>query len=200
MSRLKVFVFVLCLLPVVQLAYLLFYTPLNLGANPAEYIIRALGDWSIYFILGGLAITPLRHITGVNALIKFRRMVGLFAFFYVCLHLLAYLGFDRLFIFGEIVEDVIKRPFIAVGFIAFILLIPLAITSTRGFVLRMGGKNWARLHKLIYLIAVLGVVHYWWLVKKDLTWPMIYAALLAALFLLRVAPVKSFFKKYSPFL
>jgi sulfoxide reductase heme-binding subunit YedZ len=169
-------------------------TPIQLGANPAEYIIRKLGDWSMYFILIGLALTPLRIITRVNSLVKFRRMIGLFAFFYVSIHLLAYLGFDRVFLWGEIVEDVMKRPFIWIGFIAFLLLIPLAVTSTRGWVLRMGGKNWAKLHKLVYLIAILGVVHYWWLVKRDLTWPIVYAVILGFLLILRHEKVKPILK------
>lgn len=197
---LKASIFILCLIPLLQLLGSVLLNPIQLGANPAEFIIRKLGDWSIYFILIGLAITPIRFLTGINQLIKFRRMIGLFAFFYVSMHFLAYLGFDRVFLWGEIIQDVIKRPFIAVGFGAFVLLIPLAITSTRGWVLRIGGQNWGRLHKLVYLIAILGVVHYWWLVKRDLTWPIIFAVILTILFLLRYEKLKRFLKAHSPFI
>jgi methionine sulfoxide reductase heme-binding subunit len=198
-NYIKIIFFVLCFLPVLNLLWVLFFNPIQLGANPGEFIIRKLGDWSIYFLLIGLAITPVRYLTGINQLIKFRRMVGLFAFFYVSIHLLSYLGFDRIFIFGEIVTDVIKRPFIAIGFAAFILLIPLAVTSTRGWTIRIGGKNWSRLHKLVYLIAILGVIHYWWLVKRDLTWPIIFAVILGVELVLRNEKVKRVLKKHSPF-
>ncbi|MCX7316086.1 MAG: sulfoxide reductase heme-binding subunit YedZ [Hyphomicrobiales bacterium] len=195
----KAAVFVLCLWPLARLGYAGLFDPLALGANPAETIIRSLGDWTIRFLLIGLAISPLRSWTGINHLIAFRRMLGLFAFAYACAHLLAYLAFDRLFQWGEIVQDVIKRPFIAVGFIAFCLLLPLAVTSTRGWVLRLGGARWALLHRLVYPIAFLGVLHDWWLVKRDLTWPLIYAVIVALEMLARVRPVKSFLKQHSPF-
>ena len=195
----KAVVFALCLWPLAHLAYAGLFDPLALGANPAETIIRVLGDWTIQFLLIGLAISPLRSWTGINHLIAFRRMLGLFAFAYACTHLLAYLAFDRLFQWGEIVQDVIKRPFIAVGFIAFCLLVPLAVTSTRGWVLRLGGARWALLHRLVYPIAFLGVLHDWWLVKRDLTWPLIYALIVALEMLARYKPLKSLLKRHSPF-
>ena len=195
----KAVVFALCLWPLARLAYAGLFDPLALGANPAETIIRVLGDWTIQFLLIGLAISPLRSWTGINHLIAFRRMLGLFAFAYACTHLLAYLAFDRLFQWGEIVQDVIKRPFIAVGFIAFCLLVPLAVTSTRGWVLRLGGARWALLHRLVYPIAFLGVLHDWWLVKRDLTWPLIYALIVALEMLARFKPLKSLLKRHSPF-
>ena len=195
----KAVVFALCLWPLAHLAYAGLFDPLALGANPAETIIRVLGDWTIQFLLIGLAISPLRSWTGINHLIAFRRMLGLFAFAYACTHLLAYLAFDRLFQWGEIVQDVIKRPFIAVGFIAFCLLVPLAVTSTRGWVLRLGGARWALLHRLVYPIAFLGVLHDWWLVKRDLTWPLIYALIVALEMLARFKPLKSLLKRHSPF-
>ena len=194
----KAVVFALCLWPLAHLAYAGLFDPLALGANPAETIIRVLGDWTIQFLLIGLAISPLRSWTGINHLIAFRRMLGLFAFAYACTHLLAYLAFDRLFQWGEIVQDVIKRPFIAVGFIAFCLLVPLAVTSTRGWVLRLGGARWALLHRLVYPIAFLGVLHDWWLVKRDLTWPLIYALIVALEMLARYKPLKSLLKRHSP--
>ena len=195
----KALVFVLCLWPMARLALAGLFDPLALGANPAETIIRVLGDWTIQFLLIGLAITPLRNWTGINHLIGFRRMIGLFAFAYACTHLLAYLAFDRLFQWGEIVQDVIKRPFIAVGFMAFCLLLPLAVTSTRAWVLRLGGAYWALLHRLVYPIAFLAVVHDWWLVKRDLTWPIIYAVIVALEMLARYRPVKALLKRHSPF-
>ena len=195
----KALVFGLCLWPMAQLGFAVVFDPLALGANPAETIIRALGDWTIRFLLIGLAVTPLRSWTGINHLIAFRRMLGLFAFAYGSVHLMAYLAFDRLFQWGEIVQDVIKRPFIAVGFISFCLMVPLAVTSTRGWVLRLGGGHWALLHRLVYPLTFLAVLHDWWLVKRDLTWPIIYAVILALEMLARYKPVKALLKRHSPF-
>jgi methionine sulfoxide reductase heme-binding subunit len=180
-APLKIIVFLLALVPWAAIIYSVVYDPLSLGANPAETILHKTGDWVIYFLLITLSITPLRRLTGWNDLIKFRRMMGLYAFFYACLHFLAYIGFDRLFDFSDLAHEIVKRPFILVGFAAFVLMIPLAITSTRGWVLRLGGANWALLHKAVYPVAILGVVHYWWLVKKDITWPLIFALVLAVL-------------------
>ena len=178
---LKVLVFIAALIPLARIIYAIGVDPISLGANPAETILHMTGDWVLYFMLITLAVTPLRKLTGLNDLIKFRRMLGLFAFFYASVHFLAYIGFDRLFDFSDMAREIVKRPFILVGFAAFVLLIPLAITSTRGWVLRLGGARWALLHKAIYPIAVLGVVHYWWLVKRDITWPLVFALVLAVL-------------------
>lgn len=195
----KTSLFALCLWPMAELTFSLIVDPLALGANPAETIIRVLGDWTIRLLLVGLAITPLRLVTGIGRLIAFRRMIGLFAFAYASTHLLAYLSFDRLFQWGEIITDVIKRPFIAVGMIAFALMLPLAVTSTRGWVLRLGGETWAMLHRLVYPLTALGVLHDWWLVKRDLTWPIIYALIGGIELLLRLPAVTPLLKHYSPF-
>ena len=157
------------------------FDPLSLGANPAETILHRSGDWVIYFLLLTLAITPLRQLTGWKDAIKFRRMMGLYAFFYACVHFLSYIGFDRLFDLSDMAREIVKRPFILVGFAAFVLLVPLAVTSTRGWVLRLGGARWLALHKAVYPVAVLGIVHYWWLVKRDITWPLVFALVLAVL-------------------
>ena len=162
------------------------FDPFSLGANPAETILHITGDWTLRFLLISLAITPLRRITMIGGLIRFRRLLGLFAFFYGVLHLAAYIGFDRFFVLSEIGADIIKRPFITVGFAALLLMTPLAITSTRQWVMRLGGARWQKLHRLVYAVAVLGVLHYWWLVKRDITEPLIYALILAALLAYRV--------------
>ncbi|WP_083224131.1 sulfite oxidase heme-binding subunit YedZ [Methyloversatilis sp. RAC08] len=158
----------------------------RLGANPIEYITRATGDWTLRLLLVTLAVTPLRQITGWHWLVRLRRMLGLYAFFYASLHLLIYLWLDQFFDIEDIVKDIIKRPFITIGFGAFLLLLPLVVTSTNGMVRRLGGRTWQRLHKLVYVVGVLGVAHYWWLVKKDLTEPILYACILATLFAVRL--------------
>jgi len=155
------------------------------GANPVETLSRFTGDWSLRFLLLTLAVTPVRRLTGWNRLQQFRRMLGLFTFFYVCLHFGVYLVFDQFFDWRAIGEDVVKRPYITAGFAGWLLLIPLAATSTRGMIRRLG-RNWQRLHRLVYLIGVLGVLHYLWLVKADLTEPLIYAGVLTALLGYRV--------------
>ena len=180
-APLKVIVFLLSLLPLARIAYAVVLDPISLGANPAETILHMSGDWVIYFLLITLAITPVRKLTGWNDVIKFRRMMGLYACFYACVHFLSYIGFDRLFDLSDMTREIVKRPFILVGFAAFVLLVPLAITSTRGWVLRLGGARWSALHKLVYPIAVLGIVHYWWLVKRDITWPLVFALVLTVL-------------------
>ncbi len=182
----KPLLFCFLLLPSLLITYAIFLDPVMLGANPAEAILHHTGDWVIYSLLLTLAVTPLRRITKWNDAIKLRRMLGLFSFYYVSLHFLAYIGFDRLFDFSDLAREIAKRPFILVGFLAFLLMIPLAVTSTRGWVLRLGGKTWARLHRLIYAIAILGIVHYWWLVKRDITWPLIFALVLTALLAYRL--------------
>lgn len=181
---LKALTFLLCLIPLARLGWL----GLNdgLGANPIEFITRSTGTWTLVFLMITLSVTPLRRITGWNGLIRFRRMLGLFAFFYVCLHFTTYIWLDQFFDWAEIVKDVIKRPFITVGFACFVLLIPLAVTSTNAMQRRLK-RRWQQLHRLIYLIAIGGVVHYWWLVKKDVTQPAIYALVLAVLLGFRLA-------------
>lgn len=192
-SGLKVAVFIVSLWPVAELLVALLTGNMRLfGANPAEMVLHRTGDWAIYFLLITLAISPLRRMTGLNDLIKFRRMAGLFAFFYASLHLMSYIAFDRFFRFDEILQDIFKRPFIFVGIAAFILLIPLAVTSTRGWVQRLGGHRWILLHRSVYIIAILGVVHYWWLVKRDILWPAIYAGVLIVLLGYRLLPKKRF--------
>jgi sulfoxide reductase heme-binding subunit YedZ len=153
----------------------------NAGANPIEYTIRFLGDWALRYLLLGLAITPVRKLTGWTAPARFRRMIGVWAFVYVALHLSAYVGLDHFFDWAEIGDDILRRPYITIGMLAFALLIPLAVTSTNAMIRRLGGYAWARLHKLAYPIAVLGVIHYLLLVKADTTQPLIYGSILAAL-------------------
>ena len=176
---LKALVFAACLIPLARLVVLGYFD--QLGANPIEFITRSTGTWVLIFLLITLTITPLRRITGWQWLIKLRRMLGLFVFFYAGLHFTTYIWLDQFFDVQEIIKDVIKRPFITIGFASFILLIPLAVTSTNAMVRRLGGKRWQTLHRLVYFTAVGGVIHYWWLVKKDLTQPIIYAVLLSLL-------------------
>ena len=206
---LKPIVFFAALLPALYLVWALL--PLvglaasgpDLGADPLKEITHETGDWTIRFICIALAITPLRRLTGWNAAITFRRMAGLFAFFYGTLHFLIYAIADRFASlvdfpdgivsldtahrwFSSVLEDITKRPYITVGFTALVLMLPLAVTSTAGWIRRLGGKRWNRLHKLVYVTAVLGVVHYWWLVKADIRRPEMYAAIVAVLLGLRL--------------
>ena len=148
----------------------------DLGANPVEFVQHATGNCTLIFLCLTLAVTPLRKITNQSWLIKFRRMLGLFAFFYGCLHFLTYLWPDQQFNLAGMMKDVAKRPFITMGFTAFVLMVPLALTSTAGMIRRLGGKRWQRLHRLIYASAVAGVIHYLWLVKSDIRKPLAYAA------------------------
>jgi sulfoxide reductase heme-binding subunit YedZ len=160
----------------------------RLGANPIEFITRSTGDWTLYFLCLTLAVTPLRRISNWNWLIKLRRMLGLFAFFYAVLHFTTFLWFDHFFEIDEMLKDVVKRPFILVGFIAFVLLIPLAATSTNGMIRRLGGKRWQWLHRLIYLIGPLGILHYWWMKagKNDFEQPILFGTIVGVLLLVRV--------------
>lgn len=174
----KPLVFAASLLPLAWVVWLGWQD--QLGANPVETLSHHTGDWSLRFLLLTLAVTPLRRLTGWNRLQQFRRMLGLFAFFYVCLHFGVYLIFDQFFDLASIVEDVAKRPYITVGFTAWLLLIPLAVTSTNGMIKRLG-RNWRRLHQLVYPIGALGVLHYLWLVKADLTEPLLYGGILGVL-------------------
>ena len=153
----------------------------QVGANPLEFVTRTTGMLTLVFLMISLAVSPLRRITGLNWLVKFRRLLGLLAFFYGALHLLTYVAFDRFFQLTSIPSDVLKRPFIAIGMTAFFLMVPLAITSTDKMVKRLGGRNWARLHTVVYLAAILGVVHYFLLVKADKTRPVTFGFILAAL-------------------
>ena len=153
----------------------------NLGANPIEFFLRTTGVLTLVFLLITLSVTPLRKYFGWNNLVKFRRMLGLYAFFYGFLHLVTYSIFDKSLSISAIASDVWQRPFIAFGMSAFFLLIPLAVTSTNGMIKRLGGKNWTRLHKLTYPIAILGVIHFWLIVKSDLKYPFLFAFILAIL-------------------
>jgi methionine sulfoxide reductase heme-binding subunit len=180
----KVAVFLLCLIPFADLLWR-FITG-NLGINPVETLQHGTGDWTLRFIVFTLCITPFRKLFKLPDLIRFRRMLGLFAFFYVCLHFLTYLGPDQSFDLAGMWKDVAKRPYITVGFTAFVLLIPLAITSTTGWIRRLGGKRWQMLHRSIYVAAVCGVIHYYWLVKSDVRKPLFYGALVAILLLWRL--------------
>jgi methionine sulfoxide reductase heme-binding subunit len=178
---LKVAVFVLALVPLARLVTGVFFYPEWLGANPAEFITRDTGDWALRLLLLTLAVTPARKILGWNWLVRFRRMLGLFAFFYVLVHFSSYVAFDQVFDVAEIARDIVKRPFITVGMLSLLLLIPLAATSTNGMVRRLGTKRWLSLHRLVYVIGPLAVLHFWWMVKRDLTEPIIYALILALL-------------------
>lgn len=185
----KILLFINALVPLTLLAW--DAAKQNLGANPVEFFLRTTGVLTLVFLLITLAVTPLRRIFGWNQLIKFRRMLGLFAFFYGFLHLVTYSIFDKSGNILAIADDVWQRPFIAVGMSAFFLLIPLAVTSTNGMIKRLGGKNWARLHKLSYLIAILGVIHFWMIVKSDLTYPVLFGLVLAGLLGYRIYAAKS---------
>ena len=181
---LKFFVFLACLIPLGRLVWFAFYG--GLGANPIEFVTRSTGTWTLTFLLITLSVTPLRRLTGRNELIRYRRMLGLFAFFYACLHFTTYIWWDQFFDWAAIVKDVVKRPFITVGFACFVLLIPLAATSTHAMQRRLK-RRWQQLHRLVYFIAIGGVVHYWWLVKKDITQPALYGLALAVLLGFRLA-------------
>ncbi len=158
----------------------------NLTANPVEFLQHFTGDWTLRFLVFCLAVTPLRKLLNMPDLIRFRRMLGLFAFFYVCLHFLTYIGPDQSFDLSGMWRDVQKRRFITVGFLALLLLIPLALTSTKGWIRRLGGKRWQLLHRMIYLAAILGVIHYYWLVKSDVRKPVFYGVLVGILLLWRL--------------
>ena len=175
----KVVVFSLCLVPLGMLV--LRAVQGNLTANPIEFITHTTGDWTLRFLVITLAITPLRRILRLPQLIRFRRMLGLFAFFYACLHFSTWIGLDKFFDWTEMWKDVQKRSFITVGFTGFVLMIPLAITSTTGWIRRLGGKRWQMLLRAIYFSAIAGVIHYYWLVKSDVRKPLQYAAMVGAL-------------------
>lgn len=177
LSRLKAVLFVACLLPLVRM---LAVVSAGLEVNPIEFITRSTGTWTLVALLATLALTPLRRLSGWAWPLRVRRMLGLYAFFYACLHLSTYLWLDQFFDWGAIIHDIMKRPFITVGMAALLLMTPLALTSTDGWMRRLG-RRWGRLHRLVYPLALLAVVHYWWLVKADVSQPLYYAAVLAAL-------------------
>ena len=185
MSFTKIVIFINSLIPISLLLWDLYFK--KVGPNPLEFATRTTGMLTLVFLLLTLSITPLRKIFSINAAVKVRRMIGLFAFFYGTLHLLTYVWFDRFFYFRSIVADVAQRRFILVGMTAFLLMVPLAITSTNNMVKRLGGKNWARLHKLVYLAGILGVVHFWMLVKSDVRLPLTFGFILALLLAHRLA-------------
>ena len=184
----KPLLFLICLLPLARLIYLAFNG--GLGANPIEFITRSTGTWTLVGLMLTLTVTPLRRLTGLNTLIRYRRMLGLFAFVYASMHFTTYIWLDQFFDPGAILKDIYKRPFITVGFAAFLLLVPLAITSTHAMMRRLG-RRWQQLHRLVYLIGFLGVLHYVWLVKKDLTQPLIYGGILLVLLFLRLPVIAS---------
>ncbi len=175
----KVLLFINSLVPLALLGWDAYHK--KLGANPYEFVTRTTGMLTLVFLMISLAVTPLRKISGWNFLVKFRRMLGLYAFFYGFLHLMTYIWFDRFFNFKSMVGDIIQRPFIAIGMASFFLMVPLAITSTNGMVKRLGGKRWNRLHKLVYLTAIGGVIHYYMIVKSDTRVPLTFALVLALL-------------------
>jgi methionine sulfoxide reductase heme-binding subunit len=179
----KVALFLAALVPFARLLWRIYNQ--DLGPNPLEFITHATGDWTIRFLMITLSVTPLRRLLGMPNLIRFRRMSGLFAFFYGCLHLATYLVLDKGVDFQEIVKDVAKRPFITAGATGLLLMTPLAVTSTAGWIRRLGGRNWQRLHRLVYFSAFAGVVHYYWLVKSDIRLPLMYASILALLMAVR---------------
>jgi methionine sulfoxide reductase heme-binding subunit len=190
----KNFLFVVCLVPFFVLIFKAVTG--NLGTNPIEEVRLFTGDWTLYFLLITLGVTPLRKISGWNGLIRYRRMLGLYAFFYACLHFLSYIILDQFFDWEEIWLDVLKRPYITIGTAAFVLMIPLAVTSTNNMMKKLG-KNWKHLHSLIYLIATLGVLHFLWLVKADIREPVLMGIILISLLVLRLPwfyQIKSYLK------
>ena len=192
----KLAVFLFALLPFVFLVWGWFHN--DLGPNPIEKLQHTTGDWTLRFLVFTLAVTPFRKIFNLPELIRFRRMFGLFAFFYVCLHLLTYLGPDQSFDVSAMLKDVVKRPFIFVGFAAFLCLIPLAITSTAGWIRRLGGRRWQQLHRLVYVAAILGVIHFKWLVKSDFRMPLLYGVMVGLLLLWRLGNWSSKRKNQTP--
>ena len=181
----KVLVFALSLIPAARLVAGIFTG--GLGANPVETITHTTGTFALVFLMLTLTVTPLRRITGYASLIRLRRMLGLFAFFYTCLHLSTFVVLDHFFDPAAIMQDVVKRPYITAGTVGFWLMVPLAVTSTAGWIRRLGGRRWQRLHRLVYFAAIAGVVHFLWLVKADLREPLIYASVLAVLLGYRIA-------------
>ncbi|MGD8592448.1 MAG: protein-methionine-sulfoxide reductase heme-binding subunit MsrQ [Gammaproteobacteria bacterium] len=179
----KPLIFLICLIPLISLIWNAFQG--HLGANPIEKVTHITGEWALRFLLLTLSVTPARKLLGWHFLLRLRRMVGLYAFFYACLHFLTYMVLDQFFDFDEIIKDILKRPYITVGVAAFVLLIPLAVTSTNTMMKRLG-RRWKSLHQLIYVIGVLAILHFLWLVKADNLEPLVYACILLVLFMARV--------------
>ena len=179
----KIAIWVVGLAPPVWLTTALFRR--TLGINPVETIILVEGRWTLVFLIATLAVTPIRRLTGWNRIVQLRRLLGLFAFFHACVHFLSYVGIDHFFALSIIVEDVLERRYITAGFTALVLLVPLAVTSTKGWIRRLG-KRWQRLHRLAYVAAALGVLHFYWKVKADTFWPLVAAVTLAGLFAVRL--------------
>ena len=186
-TALKALLFTTCLIPLAWLTWDALHD--GLGADPVAALEHRSGDWALRLLLATLAITPLRRLTGRAELIRFRRMLGMFAFFYACVHLTIYLVIDLGAYWSQLFADIVKRPYITVGFVAWLLLIPLAVTSTRGMMRRLG-RHWQRLHRLVYVIALLAILHFLWLVKADHREPLLYLAIFGALMLLRVKSVR----------
>ena len=185
-KHVRAVLFILCLIPLLYL--ILLSLTGGLGANPVEKLTHFTGTWGLNFLMITLSVTPVRQLTGLNRIIQYRRMLGLFAFFYACLHFLCYFVLDQFFDLPEIIDDIVKRPYITVGLSAFVLLIPLAATSTREMMMRLG-KRWKQLHRLIYISATLAVLHFLWLVKADIREPVIYGVILISLLIFRVVRV-----------
>lgn len=194
-SWIKVCVFLLCLIPLTRLVWLGLNN--DLSANPIEFIERSTGFWALFILLATLSLTPIRLITGLAWPIQLRRMLGLFMFFYACLHITSYIWLDFSFVWTDITNDIVKHPRILVGFAAFILTIPLAITSNDAMMRRLR-QRWKQLHQLVYFIAILGVVHFWWLVKMDIREPLLYVCILVVLLGIRIYYKKdSILNKFS---
>ncbi|HUB78852.1 MAG TPA: protein-methionine-sulfoxide reductase heme-binding subunit MsrQ [Bryobacteraceae bacterium] len=181
----KVAIFLACLIPFFRLAWR-FYTG-DLTPNPIEFVTHFTGDWAIRFVVVTLAISPLRKMLQLPDLIRFRRMFGLYAFFYASLHFATWFGLDKFFDMHEILADFTKRRFIIAGLVAYLSMVPLAITSTKGWIRRLGGRRWQLLHRLVYLTGIAVVIHYYWLVKSDIRWPVFYGSLVAILLAYRTA-------------
>lgn len=182
-GHIKSLVFIMCLTPLVRLIWLGYSD--QLGANPVEFTERSTGFWSLFILILTLSLTPIRIITGRTWQLQLRRMLGLYVFFYASLHICAYLWLDYSFGWREIMRDIIEHPYVLVGFTAYLLLLPLAITSNNAMI-RLMREGWKKLHQLVYLVALLGIVHFWWLVKKDIREPMFYAAILIFLLAIRL--------------
>ena len=183
LGLIKAGLFLLALIPLARLLWLGMHD--DLGANPIEFIERSTGTWALVILLVTLSFTPLRLLTGTAWPVQLRRMAGLFMFFYACLHITTYVWLDHWFDWQEIAKDIIKHPYVLVGFAAFVLSVPLALTSSNAMIKRLR-QRWKTLHRLVYLVAIFAVLHFWWLVKKDITEPMLYALVLAALLAIRL--------------
>ncbi|MCA1856100.1 sulfoxide reductase heme-binding subunit YedZ [Massilia oculi] len=185
LAGIKAAVFLMALLPFLRMAWLVAQGAL---VEPLAFLTRGTGDWTLYLLCITLAVTPLRRLTGWNWVVKLRRMLGLFTFFYALLHFSCFFWFDHFFDIAAMLKDVVKRPFITVGFIAFVLLVPMAATSTNGMIRRLGGKRWQWLHRLVYVVAVLGILHFWWMKagKNDFQQPIVFGLIVALLLGLRV--------------